>query len=205
MDRLEEKKPSYRREIPSLDDYEVMAKSLKVNNDSTFEKVDEVEEVRRDRMNKVMTISFWQSIKICDGYTDKLSKTFPKFWIGEITKLNKTKQKPKLNEFLKNVKSIGHGKETHGFGVTESELAPMTNYYDRLSCFMECDFLPQLFCASSNRNNMHKDARKYIFEQNGIDIVPRKRYAIEEDEDIFEESSDDESCDDDDDNESDNL
>ena len=78
-------------------------------------------------------------------------------------------------------------------GVTEAELASMTNYYDRLSCFMECDFLPEIFGASSNRNDKHKDARKYIFEQNGIEIVQRKRYAIEEDEDIFEESSDDES------------
>ena len=137
---------------------------------------DEVEEVRRDRMNKVMAISFWQSIKICDGYTDKISKTFPKFWIGEVTKLNKTKLKPRLKEYLKNVKSIVDGKETHGLGVTEAELASMTNYYDRLSCFMECDFLPQLFGASSNRNNKHKDARKHIFEQNGTEIVQRKRY-----------------------------
>ena len=38
-----------------------------------------------------------------------------------------------------------------------------------------------------------------------MEIDQRKRYAIEEDEDIFEESSDDESCDDYDNNECENL
>ena len=81
--------------------------------------------------------------------------------------------------------------------MTEADLAPMKKYHDRLALFMDCNFLPQLFGDNSTRKDEHKNARKFIFEQNGTDIVPRKLYTIEDNENMFEESnesSDDESC-----------
>ena len=180
MTRLEEKKSSYRREVLTLDQYKKLAEALSLNNDTTFERVDHGEKEKREMMDKVMGITFWSKVAVNDGYIEKLSKTFPKFWNGDVTSMGKTAMRPLLKKFLDEVMQIVKGDKDHGLGVCVGDLKsiPIENKYDRIALFMECNYLQELFCNISKKKQLHAIARQKLFCCNGTNITARDRYAI---------------------------
>ena len=134
-------------------------------------------------MDKVMGITFWSKMAVNDGYTEKLSKTFPKFWNGDVTSMGKTARRPLLKKFLDEVMQIVKGDKDHGFGVSVKDLAsiPTGKKYNRLALFMNCNYLQTLFCDSAKKRQLHTNAREKLFHLNGTNIPTRDRYAFQND------------------------
>ena len=127
-------------------------------------------------MDKVMGITFWSKLGVKDGYSDKLSKTFPKFWTSDVSTMGKTAMKPLLKKFLDEVMQIVKGDKDHGFGVSVEDLTsiPIEKKYERLALFMNCKYLQTLFFDSSNKKQMHTTARQKLFCSNhGTNIAAR--------------------------------
>ena len=183
MTRLEQKKSNYRREVLTLDQYKEMAEGLALNYDTTFERVDHGEREKRDMMDKVMGITFWNKVTVKNGYNDKLSRTFPKFWNSEVTTMGKTAMRPLLKKFLDEVLQIVKGDKDSGFGVSVEDLTsiPIEKKYDRLALFMDCNYLETLFCDITKKRQLHTIARQKLFCHNGVNIAARNRYAFHKD------------------------